>query len=62
MELAITTDYLADKLSPESCLRRIAIHNRIVASCDHASRTGLPRFTRLLPDMLSPLPRWIGID
>ena len=32
-----------------------------VAGRDPASGTGLPRCPRYLPDMLSPLPRWIGI-
>ena len=36
------------------------IHNRIVAGRDPASGTGLPRCPRYLPNMLSPLPRWIG--
>ena len=36
-------------------------HHRIVAGRDPASGTGLPRCPRSLPDMLSPLPRWIGI-
>jgi hypothetical protein len=35
-------------------------HNHIVAGHDPASGTGLPRYPRYLPDMLSPLPRWIG--
>jgi hypothetical protein len=37
------------------------LHNRIVTGRDPASGTGLPRCPRYLPDMLSPLPRWIGI-
>ena len=32
-----------------------------VAGRDPVSGTGLPRCPRYLPDMLSPLPRWIGI-
>jgi hypothetical protein len=31
-----------------------------VAGCDPASGTGLPRYPRYLPGMLSPLPRWTG--
>ena len=37
------------------------IHNRIVTGRDPVSGTGLPRCPRYLPDMLSPLPRWIRI-
>ncbi len=36
-------------------------HSRVVTGRDPASRTGLPRCPGYLPDMLSPLPRWIGI-
>ena len=34
-------------------------HFLIVAERDSSSGTGLPRYLKYLPDMLSPLPRWI---